>query len=261
MDAGCRRILLGLGGSASTDGGAGMLQALGAKLLDAEGHELAPGGAALAGLARIDLKGLDPRLADAVFVVATDVDNPLLGPHGAAAVFAPQKGATPDDVDVLERGLSRWADVVEAATGRRLAATPGAGAAGGVGFAAIAYLDPQVRPGIEVVLEALGFDDVLVGADAVVTGEGSLDQQSLSGKAPIGVAAAAASHGVPVLAVAGRTTLDPHQARGAGLSAVLALTDLEPDLTICIKEAGRLLEELAPELLRVLDAQVAGHST
>jgi glycerate kinase len=259
LDEGCRSIVLGLGGSANTDGGAGMVQAFGGRLVDGEGHEPAPGGGALTGLVALDLSGLDSRLADTEVVVATDVDNPLLGPHGAAPVYAPQKGATPDQVRELERGLATWARVVADTTGQDHAMEAGAGAAGGVGFAALAFLRPDVRPGIDVVLETLGFEGMLDGANAVVTGEGSLDSQSLRGKAPVGVATTATRHGVATLAVAGRSLLTVDEAASAGLRAVLALTDIEPDVTVCMRDAGRLLEELGPDLLRRLGEHATGH--
>jgi glycerate 2-kinase len=243
---GARRVVLGLGGVASTDGGAGLVTALGARLLDESGAELPPGGAALARLARIDRSGLRD-LAGTDVVVATDVDNPLLGACGAAAVYAPQKGASPPDVICLERGLARWADVAERALGRVSRDCPGSGAAGGLGFAALAFLGATMRPGIEVMLGLLSFATRLPGARLVVTGEGALDAQTLHGKAPAGVARATAAHapGVPVVAVAGTCSLSPDQLRSAGLARAYALADIEPDPVRCREQAGPLLEELA----------------
>ncbi len=249
IEHGCHTVVLGIGGSASTDGGAGMLGALGARLYDAAGTDLAPGGGPLADLERLDLSGLHPRVAGTRVVVACDVDNPLLGPHGAAAVYGPQKGAHADDVVALDAALRRWADVVEEAVGRPgVRERAGAGAAGGVGFAALAVLDAELRPGIELVLDLVRFADRLPGADLVVTGEGSLDEQTLHGKAPAGVAAAAGRAGVPVVAVAGRLALDPDRLRAAGIEAAYALTDIEPDLARSMAEAGPLLERLATRL-------------
>lgn len=246
---GARRIVLGLGGSACTDGGAGMLQALGVRLLDEAGRDLPPGGAALRRLARIDVSGLR---AGAEVVVASDVDNPLLGPHGAAAVYGPQKGASPADVAVLEAGLRRFAEVAAAAVGEGepipYAERPGAGAAGGVGFAAMAFLGARIEPGIRHLLGVLGFDALLDGARLVITGEGSLDEQTLRGKAPAGVAEAAGRRGVPVIAVCGRRTLSDDRLRAAGIRAAYALTDLEPDPEVCIARAGPLLERLAARI-------------
>ncbi len=262
VEHGCHTVVLGIGGSASTDGGAGMLTALGARLRDATGRDLAPGGGALADLADLDLSGLHPGLARTRVVVACDVDNPLLGPHGAAAVYGPQKGAGPDDVAALDAALARWADVVEAATGTPgVRERAGAGAAGGVGFAALAVLGAELRPGIELVLDLVGFAGHLAGARLVVTGEGSLDEQTLHGKAPVGVAAAAAAAGVPVVAVAGRLALAPDRMRAAGIAAAYALTDIEPDVRRCLTEAGPLLERLATRLAhdRLEEVTDGGH--
>lgn len=258
---GATRIVLGVGGSASTDGGAGMMQALGARLADDTGAELPPGGAALARLAALDLSGL-ASLSGIEFQLASDVDNPLLGPWGAAAVYGPQKGALPPDVAVLEAGLARWADAAEAAAAAKAATAKaaaaegarapardaaGAGAAGGLGFAALLFLGARMRPGIELLLELASFGSWLDGTRLVITGEGSLDGQTLRGKAPAGVARAVAARdpAIPVIAVAGRQALTAAELRGAGISAAYALTDLEPDVSRCIACAGPLLERLA----------------
>ena len=247
---GATTIVLGLGGSASTDGGSGMVQALGARLLDADGNDLPPGGGNLSRLARLDLSPLRDTLGDTTVIVASDVDNPLLGPNGAAAVFGPQKGADPDEVQRLEQSLRQWSQLVSEATGRNDAERAGAGAAGGAGFAALALLNAEIRPGIELILDLIDFDRRVVGADLVVTGEGSLDQQSLAGKAPIGVARAAASAGVRVVAVAGRLQLSPQALREAGISAAYALTDLEPDLDRCIAHASSLLHRVGAQIAK-----------
>ncbi len=241
LDAGCTQIVLGVGGSASTDGGAGLLQALGARLLDGAGAELPAGGAALSRLDRIDLDGLDPRLAGTRVLLASDVDNPLLGPVGAAAIYGPQKGASPADVAVLDAALARWSDVVDPVA----AALPGAGAAGGVGYGALAVLGAERRPGIELVLDLIGFHVQLAGAVLVVTGEGSVDEQTLHGKAVAGVADAARAAGVGVVAVCGRCLLDPATLLTAGISQAYALTDIEPDVSVCLASPGPLLERLA----------------
>ena len=251
LDRGARHVVLGIGGSASTDGGAGMLEALGVRLYDAVGNPLPRGGGALADLHRVDLSGLHPAVAGARIVVACDVDNPLLGPHGAAAVYGPQKGASLDDVIALDVALAHWADLVDAATGRTgVRDRAGAGAAGGVGYAAMAVLAAELEPGIGLILDLVRFDDQLPGADLVVTGEGSLDEQTLHGKAPAGVASAAGKAGVPVVAVSGRLALDRAQLRAAGIEAAYALTDIEPDVRRCIADAGPLLEKLAQGLAR-----------
>ncbi|MET3143676.1 UNVERIFIED_ORG: glycerate kinase [Arthrobacter sp. UYEF2] len=251
LDLGCRKFILGVGGSANTDGGAGVLQGLGAVLLDAEGNELPGGGAALARLDRIDFSGLDVRLEDSRFTLASDVDNPLLGPSGAASIFAPQKGATPSDVVALDAALTNFVSVLADEIGVRAehaAVAPGAGAAGGVGYIAIAALAAARRPGIDVVLEFTELEQRLAGADLVITGEGSLDEQSLLGKTPMGVARAAARAGIPVIAVCGRSTLSQEQLTEAGFRAVHALTDFENNVEKCMAEAGPLLEELGKHI-------------
>ncbi|MFI0451728.1 glycerate kinase [Actinomadura sp. 6N118] len=247
---GARRIVLGLGGSACTDGGSGMAAALGVRLLDADGEPLPPGGAALRSLASIDTAGLAERLRGVTVIVASDVDSPLLGPEGAAAVFGPQKGASPGQVRILENGLSRLETIARRDLGAFAAKRPGAGAAGGVGFGAMVFLNATVRPGISYLLDLLGFADQVAGARLVITGEGSLDRQSLRGKAPIGVARAAAKAAVPAVAVSGRRALTGEQLRKARLQSAYALTDIEPDPERCMAEAGPLLERLAEEIGR-----------
>jgi glycerate kinase len=248
---GAKRIVLGVGGVATTDGGAGLLQALGARLTDDKGRELPPGGAALARLTTLDLAALRD-LSGVEFLLASDVDNPLLGPSGAAAVYGPQKGASPAEVPLLEAGLRRWADLSEAALGGPAGVrdAPGAGAAGGIGFAAMLFLGARMRPGIELLLELASFGSRLDGARLVITGEGSLDAQTLHGKAPVGVARAAAAHdpAVPVVAVAGRCTLTHDELRAAGITRAYALSDLEPDLERSIANGGPLLERLAERI-------------
>ncbi|MET9611564.1 glycerate kinase [Kitasatospora indigofera] len=252
VSLGARRIVLGLGGSACTDGGAGMVQALGVGLYDAEGAELAPGGAALRRLARIDLGPLADSLAGVEVVVACDVDNPLLGPRGATAVYGPQKGADVEDLLILEEGLTRFADVVGGSTGRDFRDAPGAGAAGGVGYAALALLGATMRPGIELMLELLGFDEAVRGARLVVTGEGCLDAQTLHGKAPAGVAAAATRAGVRVAAVAGRLELAENEWRAAGFVAAYALTALAEQPGDSMTKAAELSEVAGERLAAAL---------
>jgi glycerate kinase len=252
LDAGARELVLALGGSASTDGGTGLVQGLGAQVLDRRGAPLGRGGAALAAAAALDLTGLPAALTGAAVTLAADVANPLTGPDGAAVVFGPQKGASAEQVAALDAGLRHWAELVTGTTGTDWSQAPGAGAAGGVGFAALALLGARQRPGIELVLELLGFGPALDQADLVITGEGSLDTQSLSGKAPVGVARAAAGRGVPVIAVAGQNNLSPEQARAAGITAVYPLTDLEPDLDRSMAGAAALLEQLGQAIARDL---------
>ncbi|WP_371330274.1 glycerate kinase [Streptomyces sp. TP-A0356] len=252
LDAGARTIVFGVGGSATTDGGVGMLSALGARFLDAEGEPVAPGGGGLAQLARADLSGLDPRLASVELVLASDVDNPLTGPQGAPAVYGPQKGASPDDVATLDAALAHYAKVLEEAIGPRAAqyaASPGAGAAGGIGYGAL-ILGARFRPGIAVMLDVLGFARALERASLVITGEGSLDEQTLHGKAPAGVAAAARAAGKEVIAVCGRLALPPEALGRAGIRRAYPLTEEEPDVAKSIAQAGPILERVAERIAR-----------
>jgi glycerate kinase len=248
LDAGARRIVLGIGGSATTDGGAGMLQALGVRLLDADGAELPAGGAALARLHRVDTAGLDPRLAEVVLVVASDVDSPLTGPAGAAHVFAPQKGAGPAEVAALDASLGHYAAVLARDLGVDVADVPGAGGAGGTAAGALA-IGATLVAGAGLVCDLVGLDTALHGADLVITGEGALDEQSLRGKAPAEVAARARSAGVPCLALAGVVRLATGQVEAAGFAAAYALTEVEPDVARCMAEPAPVLADLAARVV------------
>lgn len=254
---GARRIVLGVGGSACTDGGSGMLTALGARFLDAAGEELAGGGGALRDLARVDLSGLSPAALRAEIVLAADVDNPLLGERGAAAVFAPQKGADALQVAALEAGLTRWRDCAVQELGadaRAIALAPGAGAAGGLGFAALAALGAHRRAGIDVVLDLVSLSERIDGAALVITGEGSLDAQSLGGKTPLGVLRTAQRAAVPTIVVCGRSLLPEQELRAAGFAAVHTLIDRVDDARTSMAEAPRLLREVGAEIGRQLMA-------
>lgn len=251
LDAGATRIVLGFGGSATNDGGSGMLRALGARFEDAAGSPLPPGGAALAQLARIDLSGLDPRLAQVDFEVACDVDNPLCGPRGASQVFGPQKGATPEQVRQLDAALARFADVCTQTLGRDDRDLPGSGAAGGIGFAARSFLGASFRPGIELVAEVSGLEQALIGADLVITGEGRIDLQTLHGKTPMGVASIAKRHGVPVVALAGMLGEGYQQLYGHGIDAAFSLAPGPISLADALAEAPRLLRQRAADIARL----------
>ena len=223
LDLGARRILVGLGGSATTDGGLGLAVALGARALDDEGDELAGRGADLARVARLDLAGLDPRLTDTTIEVACDVDTLFHGPEGAARVFGPQKGADPDAVARLDAGLARLAEAIREATGVDLSEVPGAGAAGGAAGGLMALVGATLRPGAPLVLEAVGLEAHLDGAALCITGEGRLDATSLAGKAPVAVARACGRAGVPCVALCGEIALGPGAVRRAGFAAALPI--------------------------------------
>ena len=242
VEAGATRVVVGLGGTATNDGGAGLLAALGVRREDAEGGRLEPGGLALARAAR-----LAGRPAAVELVAATDVDNPLLGPHGATRVYGPQKGASPELVERLDAALAHWADLVEVHLGARVRDAPGAGAAGGLGFALLALGASRV-PGLEVVADAVGLDTLVAGAELVVTGEGRLDGQSTRGKVVSGVAALALTHGVPCVAVAGEVLLGTREAGAAGLAGTYALVDHAPERART--EAAAVVSEVAQEVAR-----------
>jgi glycerate kinase len=244
LDAGCGHVVLGVGGSASTDGGAGMLRALGARLLDAAGNQVADGGAALLDAARLELTGLRARLAGVRVDLASDVDNPLTGDAGAAAVYGPQKGADERQARLLDAALTHWADLVAVTTGADHRDEPGAGAAGGVGFAALAVLGAVPRPGARFVLDMIDFPRRVRGAALVVTGEGRLDEQTLRGKAPAAVCAAARAAGVPVVAVAGACTLEATRLRAAGFDAVYTLLDEAGGADQAMRAPGPLLRRV-----------------
>lgn len=258
LDDGCRDLVITVGGSASTDGGVGMLLALGAEVQDRHGAPIAPGGQGLVDAARLELSRLHPGLSMATVTLAADVDSPLCGPLGAAAVYGPQKGVSADQVGELDCGLTHWADLVARVTGEDRRNAPGAGAAGGVGFGALAVLGAQMKPGIDMILELVELDRKLLDAIMVITGEGSLDQQSLRGKAPVGVSRHARAHGIPTFAVAGISSLTGAQARTAGFRAVRSLNEVEPDLTRCTANAAELLIKVTEQLVR--DSTQSGQS-
>ena len=249
LDLGARRIVVGTGGGAAVDGGAGMAAALGARLLDRAGAPLPPGGAALLRLDRVDRSGVDRRLAAVRVTVACDLDVPLVGPSGAAQA-ASRAGAGPDDLLLLDSALRRYARVLADDLGLDLAGTPGAGAGGGLGAGAVALLGAELRPGAEPVLELAGFERAVDGADLVVTGQGRLDARSLQAGAPLGVARAAAGHGVPVVALAGAVEVADRELRAAGFEEAHALLELEPDPRRSMAEAAPLLERLAERVGR-----------
>ncbi|WP_338508890.1 glycerate kinase [Pseudomonas poae] len=251
LDLGARRIILAIGGSATNDGGAGAMQALGVQLFDADGQVLAPGGLALTNLARISLEGIDPRLAQVRFEIAADVNNPLCGPHGASAIFGPQKGANPRQVEQLDTALGHFADHCASVLATDVRDEPGSGAAGGLGFAAKAFLGAQFRAGVDVVAELVGLDAAVRGADLVITGEGRFDAQTLRGKTPFGVARIAQRHSVPVIVIAGTLGEGYEQMYAHGVDAAFALPSGPMTLEQACSEAPRLLRERASDIARV----------
>ncbi len=247
LDAGARHIVVGLGGSATNDGGAGLLVELGVRFLDQAGVELVPLPSELERCTTIDASRLDPRLGDCLVEAACDVTNPLLGPSGASAVYGPQKGASPDDVDYLDGVLARLVSIAPPAA-RLAAVLPGAGAAGGLGWALLGFLGARMRPGVELVAETVGLDAAVAVADLVLTGEGSVDAQTLQGKTPAGVAAVAARHGVPVVVLGGRVTEDA-RALASGSVRLVCITPDGQKLTDALRQGAANLRRTVGEVV------------
>jgi len=251
LDNGCRKLIIGIGGSATNDGGAGMAQALGARLLDAGGKELPFGGAALARLEHIDISRMDSRITDFEVTLASDVNNPLCGPNGASAIYGPQKGATPEKVRQLDAALSHYADVIRRDLGLDLRDIPGAGAAGGLGLGLMVFLKARPIPGIDVVIKATNFVADLKDADLVFTAEGRIDCQSAMGKVPTGVALKAKEFGLPVIALAGEIGDDYAVVYEQGIDAVLSIAPGPITLSQSMAEADRLITDTAERAIRL----------
>lgn len=250
LDNGFRRFILAIGGSATNDGGAGMLQALGVKLLDADGQSIRFGGGALRELAQIDASEFDTRIAESEFLIASDVQNPLVGRHGASYVFGPQKGATLEMVEQLDQNLEHYADLVEKLTGIRLHEMPGAGAAGGIGGAFQAFFPSEMSRGIDVVVEYTGLKEKLIGAECVFTGEGQIDFQTASGKTPMGVAQEAKKHGIPVFALAGSIGQGIDILYEHGITSVHSIVNGPMALEEAMNRGAELLERTAEQVIR-----------
>ena len=251
LNEGCTRIIMGIGGSATNDGGRGMAEALGARFLDKEGKPLSsPGGGALADLDRIDISGLDSRVARTEFVVACDVDNPLTGPRGASAVYGPQKGATPADVEFLHAALANYARAVKEQLGLDVNDMPGAGAAGGLGAGLVAFCNAKLRRGAEIVVDATRLVEKCFGADLVITGEGRTDFQTKFGKTPMGVAKAAKLHDIPVILISGALATGARDMYGVGVDALFAIPNAPITLETSLKEAPSLLADAAENVVR-----------
>ena len=257
LDRGFTRIIVGLGGSATNDGGAGMATALGARFLDADGRSISNGGAALAHLTRIDISRLHPGIADATIVGATDVTNPLCGPTGASAIYGPQKGASPEVVAELDAALETFADVLRRDLKQDVAERPGAGAAGGLGAGLIAFAGAELRSGIDMVCEVLGFDAHLEGAHLVITGEGRADHSTIFDKAPVGVARRALSRGVPTILLAGSLGPGHEELYQHGIAGVVCIADRPMSFHQSLQRTEELLEGAAQRTMRLLQAGIA----
>ncbi|GAB6174218.1 glycerate kinase [Paradesulfitobacterium aromaticivorans] len=252
LDQGIRKLIIGIGGSATNDGGAGMARALGAKFLDKLDNELPDGGAALQSLAKIDVSELDSRLAETRILVACDVDNPLCGPRGASAVYGPQKGATPAMVTELDQALKHFADLAKSTTGKDVAETPGAGAAGGLGAGLLIFTPAELRLGIQIILEAAGFEDKVKHADLVITGEGRTDMQTAHGKAPVGVAALAQKYKVPTLCLSGGLGPGHEYVLQHGIAGLMSIVPQPMTLEECLAAADELVGAATARLCRLV---------
>jgi glycerate kinase len=254
LNRGVSRILLGIGGSATVDGGIGALQALGVAFLDRRGRSVEQGGSGLLAIEKIDLNRLHPALQQVEILVACDVDNPLTGPKGAAAVFGPQKGATPGMVRQLDHGLARLAVLITQTTGRRFARIPGTGAAGGIAGSFLGLLGAQLRPGSELVFDLLKLEKVVPNMDWVITGEGQIDFQTQFGKGPGMLAKLARRHGVPVVGIAGSVADNADKLASKGFTALFSVTNRPMDLATAMLEAPRLIERIAEQVARLINA-------
>jgi glycerate kinase len=251
LDYGVNHIIIGLGGSATNDGGAGMAKALGVRLLDKDGIEIGEGGGELGRLASIDLSDFDPRLAHIKIEVACDVDNPLTGTKGASTIFGPQKGATPEMVAQLDQNLGHYATIIERDLGKKINDVPGAGAAGGLGGGLLAFLPSELKRGVEIVVEATGLSQIVVDADLVITGEGKIDGQTIFGKTPIGVAKIAKKYEVPVIGIAGNVSRDSHVVHEHGIDAVFSIVPGVVLLENAFKYAEEYVERTAANIATV----------
>jgi glycerate kinase len=252
LDRGCKRIVIGLGGSATNDCGVGMAQSLGVSFKDASGKELAHGGGPLAGLATVDIGGLDPRLKDVEITIASDVSNPLCGLTGASRIFGPQKGADENMVLQLDKNLAHVAETVKAQLGVDLAEQPGAGAAGGLGYAMLAFCGARMKPGIETVRDAVDLDKHLPACDLVITGEGKIDGQSAFGKVPVGVAGRVKKYGLPVLAIVGDIGDGAEAVYAYGVDSIMSSVNKAMPLSEALSRGGELLEEAAERAMRMI---------
>ena len=253
LDRGCDKLIVGLGGSATNDGGMGMMKALGAQFLDQEGVQLTADVRALLQLERIDLRHLDPRLDKTEIVVACDVDNPLCGENGASMVFGPQKGATEEDIAVLDQALTRYGYILSANAGQDIASEPGAGAAGGMGAAFIGLIHAVLKPGIDIVIEIVDLANSLVDANLVITGEGRIDNQTIHGKTPMGVAKVAKSCNLPVLCIAGSVEDGADFTHQLGIDEIYSVTEGDYDLTEVLIEAEHKLTQAAQKIAKSLN--------
>lgn len=251
LDKGCKKIIIGIGGSATNDGGVGMAQALGVKFLDKQGKEIGFGGGELAEIERVDVSGLDSRVKITQFTIASDVKNVLCGPDGASAVYGPQKGATPEMVEILDRNLEHLAEVIKRDLGKDISKIPGSGAAGGLGAALMAFLNAEIKPGIDIIMDLADFPEKVKDADLVITGEGSTDFQTMFGKVPFGVAQVAKKYGKPVICISGSLGTGYEKLYDAGVTALFSIINKPMSLEEAMERGEELLEKVAENVFRI----------
>ena len=251
LDYGCKRIIIGIGGSATNDGGVGMAQALGVSFLDEEGNQIAFGGGELSKISKIDVSLLEPRIKDTVITIASDVKNPLCGPNGASAVYGPQKGATPEMVEILDRNLEHLAAVIKKQLNKDVLNVPGSGAAGGLGAALIAFLEAEFCMGIKLVMELVQLEEKIKNADMVITGEGSTDYQTLFGKVPLGIAKIAKKHNKPVVCISGSLGEGYEELYNEGIEAFFSIVNRPMNLEEAMGRSEELLEKITANVLNV----------
>jgi glycerate kinase len=252
LERGCRKFIIGIGGSATNDCGAGMAQALGAKLLDADGNDIGFGGGELGKVAKIDLTSLNPKIKNSQFIIASDVKNPLCGPNGASFVYGPQKGATPEMVEILDGNLRHFAEIIKNSLEKDLLNVPGSGAAGGLGAGLMAMLAAEIKPGIDIVMEVTGFEEKVKEADWIITGEGATDFQSMFGKVPFGISQVAKRWNKPVLCVSGSLGIGYEKLYDTGITALFSIVDKPMPLEEAIARGAELLERTTENIFRLL---------
>ena len=253
LEEGCREFLLGIGGSATTDAGLGMAQALGYSFKDKDGRELGDGGGELDKLVEIDSSGADPRIAESRFTVASDVNNPLYGREGAAYIYGPQKGATPEMVKQLDANLRRFSEIVKKILGRDISQVPGSGAAGGLGAGLIVFCGAELKSGIQAVLDIVGFDNHIASADLIITGEGAIDGQTTYGKVPVGVAKRVQDYNLPVLAIVGNIGQGAENVYNFGIHGIMSTVNKAMSLSEAMADSAALLEDAAERVMRIID--------
>ncbi|MBA1334997.1 MAG: Glycerate kinase [Firmicutes bacterium] len=252
LDLGCRKFVVGIGGSATVDGGTGMARALGVRFVDAEGKDIDQGGGFLDSLHDIDMGGLDPRIRESVFRAACDVDNPLTGETGAARVYGPQKGASDDMIQILDRNLSHLSCIVQRVTGQNLKDIPGAGAGGGMGFGLMSFLNARLESGVQIVLETVAFQSRVEGAGLIITGEGNIDSQTYHGKTILGVSRIAKKLGIPVVAIAGGIKGDMSLLHREGITAAISICSGPMSVDTAMENAGVLLRDAAASAMKLI---------